>query len=103
MKAKFFIVIAFPVLLSCNNQQNRNKENARYTDKNAVLMENAKVEENNDDEKFVKEAASAGLKEVELGRYAEQNAVNPRIKNFAAIMVREHSRTNDELKSIASA
>jgi putative membrane protein len=39
--------------------------------------------------------------EVELGKYAQQNAHNKRVKNFGAMMVRDHSKVNDELKSIA--
>lgn len=40
--------------------------------------------------------------EVELGKYAQQNATNPRVRNFGSMMVRDHSKANDELKSIAS-
>lgn len=101
-KNKFFLLLAMPFLmLACNNQQNRNA--IKNPDKTAILAENAKVAANTgSDEDFVKEAASGGLMEVELGQYAEQNAVNPRVKNFGAMMVRDHSKANDELKSIAS-
>lgn len=69
-----------------------------------MLVENAKVEggEQQSDEDFVKEAASGGLMEVELGRYAQQNATNPRVKNFGAMMVKDHSKANEELRSIAT-
>jgi putative membrane protein len=67
-----------------------------------MLVENAKVEATADDKSFVGEAATGGLMEVELGRYAEQNALNPRVKNFGAMMVRDHSKANDELKAIAA-
>jgi putative membrane protein len=56
-----------------------------------------------DDSTFAREAASAGMMEVEAGRLAQQNATNPRIKSFAEMMVRDHSAANDELKRIASA
>jgi putative membrane protein len=55
------------------------------------------------DTTFVKEASSGGMMEVELGRLAQQNATNPRVKNFAEMMVRDHSKANDELRSMASA
>jgi putative membrane protein len=55
------------------------------------------------DTTFVKEAASGGMMEVELGRLAQQNATNPRVKSFAEMMVRDHSKANDELRSMASA
>jgi putative membrane protein len=56
-----------------------------------------------DDSTFAREAASAGMMEVEAGRLAQQNATNPRVKSFAEMMVRDHSAANDELKRIASA
>lgn len=55
------------------------------------------------DTTFAKEAASAGLMEVELGNLAQQNATNPRVKSFGEMMVRDHSAANTELKSLAQA
>ena len=55
------------------------------------------------DTTFAKEAASAGLMEVELGNLAQQNAANPRVKSFGQMMVRDHSTANTELKSLAQA
>lgn len=51
---------------------------------------------------FVMDAASGGLFEVELGKYAEKSAQNPRVKRFGAMMVRDHSKANDELKAIVT-
>lgn len=108
MKFKGFLIAALPVLLlACNNQQ-QNKVDKNLND-DALLVENAKVEASSSNnaepqsvEDFVKEAAIGGLMEVELGRYVEQNAANARVKNFGSMMVRDHSKANDELKSIAS-
>ena len=54
------------------------------------------------DDEFIREAASGGMLEVELGRYAQQNALNPRVKQYGAMMVRDHSKANEELRGIAS-
>lgn len=56
-----------------------------------------------EDTTFAKEAASAGLMEVELGNLAQQNATNPRVKSFGEMMARDHSAANTELKSLAMA
>jgi putative membrane protein len=40
--------------------------------------------------------------EVEAGNMAQQNANSQRVKDFAAMMVRDHSQANNELKSLAS-
>jgi putative membrane protein len=54
------------------------------------------------DRDFVMKAASGGMMEVELGNLAQQNASNQRVKDFASMMVRDHSKANDELMSFAS-
>lgn len=51
---------------------------------------------------FVMKAANGGMMEVQLGNYAQQNAMNQRVKDFGGMMVRDHSQANDELKSIVS-
>lgn len=55
------------------------------------------------DLQFVDEAASGGMLEVELGALAQQNATNARVKEFGAMMVRDHSKANDQLKQLAAA
>jgi putative membrane protein len=52
---------------------------------------------------FAVEAANGGMMEVEMGNYAQQNAENSRIKDFGTMMVKDHTKLNDELKSIALA
>jgi putative membrane protein len=49
---------------------------------------------------FVNLMLTAGMKEIELGRIAERLASNPRVKEFAAVMVREHGKANDELRAL---
>jgi putative membrane protein len=54
------------------------------------------------DERFMKEAAAAGMAEVELGRLAADKASRQEIKDFARMLVDDHSKANEELKTIAS-
>jgi putative membrane protein len=54
------------------------------------------------DKKFMKEAAEGGLAEVELGKLASQKASSQEVKDFGQRMVTDHSKTNEELKQIAS-
>jgi len=51
---------------------------------------------------FVTEAASGGMAEVELGKLASTKSQNADVKKFAEMMVTDHSKANDELKSLAS-
>jgi putative membrane protein len=53
------------------------------------------------DQRFIKEAGEGGLAEVELGKLATEKASNPEVKKFGQRMVDDHSKANDELKSLA--
>jgi putative membrane protein len=55
-----------------------------------------------EDSMFVMKAAAGGMAEVEMGNVAQQKAVNQRVKDFGAMMVKDHSQANDELKSLVS-
>ena len=54
------------------------------------------------DKTFMKKAAKGGMMEVTMGKMAEQNAKSDDVKSFGKRMVTDHSKANDELKSIAS-
>jgi putative membrane protein len=54
------------------------------------------------DKTFMKKAAKGGTMEVAMGKMAEQNAQSEDVKSFGKRMVTDHSKANDELKSIAS-
>lgn len=55
-----------------------------------------------DDTKFMMKAASGGMMEVELGQMAQQKAKSQRVKDFGAMMVRDHTNANNELKALAA-
>jgi putative membrane protein len=54
------------------------------------------------DKTFIKKAAKGGMMEVSMGQVAEQKAQSEDVKSFGKRMVTDHSKANDELKSIAS-
>jgi putative membrane protein len=54
------------------------------------------------DRKFVETTARDGMAEVQLGQMAQQKAQNAQVKEFAARMVTDHGKANDELKTLAS-
>src|SRR5262245_15891476 len=53
------------------------------------------------DDKFVKGAMSGGQLEVKLSQLALQRSNNPKIKQFAQMIIDEHTRANNELTKIA--
>ena len=50
---------------------------------------------------FAMDAAKGGMAEVAMGNIAAQKAMNPRVKNFGAMMVTDHTKANDDLKQRA--
>jgi putative membrane protein len=54
------------------------------------------------DKTFMKKAARGGMMEVAMGKLAEQNGQSDDVKSFGKRMVTDHSKANDELKSIAA-
>ena len=53
------------------------------------------------DASFYKNAAEGGIAEVEAGKLAQQKSSNPQVKNFGAMMVKDHTAANDKLKTLA--
>jgi putative membrane protein len=61
----------------------------------------AKATLNQEDQRFVKEAGTGGMAEVELSKIA-QKSENADVKSFADRMVQDHSKANQELMTIAT-
>src|SRR5688500_11588743 len=106
---KFLIPCSFifsaAVLVACGNNDADDNEDMSSTtvttDTSSTTMANT-VAVGDTDRQFILEAASGGMMEVEAGRLAEQNAANQRVKAFGAMMVRDHSAANEQLRAIAS-
>jgi len=62
----------------------------------------AAVAADDPDASFYKNAAEAGISEVDLGNLAEQKASSQDVKDFGAKMVKDHSAANEKLQSLAA-
>jgi len=54
------------------------------------------------DHQFLTKAAEGGMAEVALGRLAEKSGSNTCVKQFGERMVTDHSKANDQAKSLAA-
>ena len=83
---------------ACGNKNKAEDSKEVAEDQNEAKFEDTKVE---DDTDFAVGAADDGMFEVEAGKLAQTNAHSSEVKHFAQTMVDEHSKANDELKSLA--
>lgn len=56
----------------------------------------------NPDSHFYTAAARGGMGEVEMGRLAQEKSSDTKVKDFAAMMVKDHSAANEQLQTLAS-
>jgi putative membrane protein len=78
-----------------NNMKDSVADSSKSVSKDLVM----KV--NKDDAKFAVAAANGGMAEVELGKLAQQKAVNAKVKDFGAMMVTDHSKANEQMMALA--
>ena len=56
----------------------------------------------NPDQDFFKHAAEGGIAEVEAGTLAQSKGSSQAVKDFGAMMVKDHTAANEKLKSVAT-
>jgi putative membrane protein len=62
----------------------------------------AAVADSDPDLKFYKKAAEAGIAEVDAGNLAQQKGNTQAVKDFGAMMVKDHSAANEKLQALAA-
>jgi putative membrane protein len=82
---------------SNSNMTNSGMNNSTSSNMNSANSNVAVVQDN-----FWVDAAQGGMAEVELAKLAQQKSQNAEVKKFAQMMITDHSKANDELKSIAA-
>lgn len=84
---------------SCSTKEKDKDSKEIAEDQNDKKFDDSEIE---NDTEFAVSAADGGMLEVQLGELAKSNAASPQIKSFAAMMVADHSKANEELKSLAA-
>lgn len=90
------------LLMDCSNgrrDDSVNNANAQNAKKDSAVTPRSTAQ---DDAKFLVKAADGGMLEVQLGQIAEKRAISRRVKNFGAMMVKDHSQANSDLTALAS-
>jgi putative membrane protein len=86
-------------VIACGNQAKQEDTKEVAEDQNEEKFDDSNIEK---DTEFAVKAADGGMLEVELGKLAQTNAASPEVKKFAQMMVDEHTKANDELKTVAA-
>ncbi|MEX2233253.1 MAG: DUF4142 domain-containing protein [Cyclobacteriaceae bacterium] len=84
-------------LVSCGTKDGREDSTEVAEDQNEEQLDN-KAE---DDAEFAVEAADGGVLKVQASTLALTKATSPQVKQFAQMMVDDHTKANNELKALA--
>jgi len=111
MRMKRLLLLALLVTFACRSEEKvtstdtvstSGTETTGTTSKTSTGSSGGTVSSLNAEEKaFFVSAAQANLAEIALGRMAADKATNAAVKKFAAQMVNDHGRANEELKQLA--
>ena len=96
MKSKGLLALVCAVALTaaCNSNRTANRE--------AGTTGTAGAGVSNSDKNFVSDQLSDGMAEIELAKIARDHAANSDVKQFAQVMLDDHTKAGDELKQIAT-
>lgn len=68
----------------------------------AILAFSSHAEVSKKDQEFLQKAAAGGLYEVEAGGLAQSKGQSEAVKSFGAMLVKDHTAANDEIKTLAA-
>lgn len=105
----FNVLIVLLLLQACNSNNkgknyNISADSISSTDSMIAVKDTTRklgFTLDNEDVRFTTEAASGSLTEIILGKIAQQKAKNKRIRNFGALMIKDHTKANNKLLALA--
>jgi len=109
MKKSFWLMAVPFLFVACNNGGNDSVSKADSTNEaksDSNMTDNSKMNSgalavSEATASFMTGVADVSMAEVKLGQLAQDKSSNARIKAFGEMMVRDHSKANDELKALA--
>jgi len=123
MKKRAIVFLALPFVFACNNgskdsvqkadSANESKSDTstsmNTTDSNNKMnatdttskMSTGTMSVDKSTSEFMTKVADVGMTEVKLGQMAQDKATSQRVKDFGAMMVKDHTAAGDELKNMA--
>ena len=107
MKKIFALLPAFCfMLLACNDTDDTTESTTSTststntaTDANVTTTSTVVTDEKSSE--FLKKVTNAGMAEIQLAKLAQQKATIDAVKNFAAMLERDHTAVNQQVKTFA--
>ena len=97
----FAIAAASLGFQACNEKKKDGTDSVENANDANDLKEQKGTGAEDDDGDFAVKAANGGILEMETARLAREKAQSSDVKAFAAMIMSDHQKANDELKSLA--
>ena len=104
LSAAIIIALAICSLQACNSSIKTSSKADTDSDTVSAVQDTSSTLNlivDNDDSAFAVQAASGNLEEVLLGKLAITKGRSKKVKNFGAMMVKDHDKANNKLIAIA--
>lgn len=103
-KVSLIVLLAVSTLSfqACSSKKTESTDSVENADSTNEAKADAGLGESENTNEFAVKAANGGMLEVEMGRLAQEKAMSKDVKDFGAMMVKDHSKANDELKALAT-
>jgi putative membrane protein len=115
MKKRAIVFLALPFVFACNNSSNDSVQKAdsanesksdtstsmNTTDTTNKMSTGTTMSVDQPTSEFMTKVSDVGMTEVKLGQMAQDKATSQRVKDFGAMMVKDHTAAGDELKNMA--
>ena len=102
------LVVIYSILLACNNDAETTNERTDTSTTTTTTTSTdpspntaASVVTDEKSSTFLMKAANSGMAEVQLAKLAQQKATIDAVKSFAAMLEKDHSAANDQVKNLA--
>jgi putative membrane protein len=102
MKFRGLLALACAGALMAGCNGNRTSSNTIATNNDADTAGTAGAGVSTSDKNWVNDQLSGGMAEVELAKMAKEHAASADVKQFAQMMIDDHTKAGDELKQIAT-
>jgi putative membrane protein len=108
MKKIFALLPAFCfMILACNDtddttESTTNVSTTTNTATDADVTTTSTVVTDEKSSEFLKKVTNSGMAEIQLAKLAQQKATIDAVKNFAAMLERDHSAVNQQVKNLAN-